>query len=189
MTTAPAPALGYSIVANLGGDRQITVQCFVGEDEPLSTINAKLDRALAVVDRQKARYEIDEIREDLSKHEKTYAQFVEDAERIELDYQQSQKGLNDEIEKLAALHDETRDAGYQAHVSSGRRGGFAPSGHLKQQLSAINGQKLQLAEARDKNTAERDAAISQLAISKARYEAEIDRLKTKIAAVEAKIGD
>jgi hypothetical protein len=48
-----APAIGYSIVANLGGDRQITVQCFVDEGEEDKAVNARFDRVMTFIDRQR----------------------------------------------------------------------------------------------------------------------------------------
>ena len=55
ITTSPASALGYSILANLGDEKQLTVQCFVDSEEPLADIHSKLDKAMAIVDRLKAK--------------------------------------------------------------------------------------------------------------------------------------
>ena len=61
----PASAIGYSVVINLDGNRQVTAQCFVAEDEEDSAINFKFDRVFAILDRQKARYDIVNERDEL----------------------------------------------------------------------------------------------------------------------------
>ncbi len=186
---AEAPALGYSIVANLGGDRQITVQCFAGSDEALSAINAKIDMALAVVDRQKARYELVDLAAEFDKVSKTYAQFKEDFARIEADYATSQASLDANLAKAIGLYDDEYAAGYDAHVTSGRRGEYKPTGHRQSALLAIKGHQDKLKEARTKNEAERAAAIQNVEISIRRYEDEIARLTALMAACEAKLKD
>jgi len=186
---AEAPALGYSIVANLGGDRQITVQCFVASDEALSSINDKIDRALAVVDRQKARYELVDLRAEYDKVAKTYSQFKEDYARIEADYAASQATLDEDLTKALALYDDEYQSGYNAHVESGRRGEYKPTGHRQSALLAIKGHQEKLKEARAKNEAERAAAVQNVEISIRRYEDEIARLAARISECEDKLKD
>lgn len=186
---ADAPALGYSIVANLGGDRQVTVQCFVASDETPAVINRNVDKALAVVDRLKARYELADLREEMSKLQKTYSQFQEDFARVEADYQASQKTIDDEIAKSQTLHDSEHQAGYDAFVASGRRGEYTPTGATKQRLTAVKAHIEKLAESRRTNEAEREKAVQNLQISIRRYEDEIARIGGKIAECEAKLED
>jgi hypothetical protein len=74
MDAPKGPAIGYSIIANLGEKRQMTVQYFVDGDEPLSVIHANVDRTLAVLDRQIARYEIGDLKKELADLQKTLLQ-------------------------------------------------------------------------------------------------------------------
>ena len=184
-----APALGYSIVANLGGDRQITVQCFVGSDEPLASINKKIDRALAVVDRQKARYELDDLHEERHKTAQTLAQFEEDLARLDLDFEASQDSLRKQITEVLALSNAEFDKGYAEHIASGRRGDYKPIGATKQAIAASEMQKRQIEEAMHKNASERDQALQQTTISVQRFKQALATLEAKIAEREAKLKD
>ena len=184
-----APALGYSIVANLGGDRQITVQCFVGSDEPLVSINKKIDRALAVVDRQKARYELEDLYEERHKTAQTLAQFEEDLARLDLDFEASQDSLRKQITEVLTASNDAFDKGYNEYVTSGRRGDYKPTGATKQAMSVAEAQKHQIEQAMQKNANERDQALQQTTISVQRFKQALALADTKIAEREAKLKD
>lgn len=184
-----APALGYSIVANLGGDRQMTVQCFVGEDETDAVVNARMDRAFRVVDRQKARYELVDIREELVKHQDTLAQFLEDKARIDHDMDVRIAHLDVQMnvgnDTYKGLHNEA----YEKHTASGRQGSFNPTGATKANLERITQGIEQLKAERDKLVAEKAQANENVSISIRRYEAAIAAAKARIAEREALLGD
>jgi hypothetical protein len=80
----PGVAIGYSIACNLGGERQMTVQCFVDESEPDEAVHARIDRVFRVVDRQKAKYDLDrEIKEfeEVALHTRNFLNAIPMADR------------------------------------------------------------------------------------------------------------
>ena len=81
--TSATPAIGYSITANIDGNRRIVFQHFVAADEDDASVNANLDRIMGLVDRQRARYEIPGLAEELETLTNTMAQYEEDRARVD----------------------------------------------------------------------------------------------------------
>lgn len=188
MSAAPAAALGYSIVSNLDGNRQITVQCFVAEDESDEVVNAKLDRVFRVIDRQKARYDIVSEDEEMAKEKATLHQLQEDLARVDADFEATQSGLNEEIIKIDAQGQEAFLKGYNDHAASGRRGEYNPSGASKAQLTNIGMAKKNIEDTLKKNEAERDQHRTGVSISIQRYHQAIAERETRIGTLKAMLG-
>lgn len=178
MTAAAAPAIGYSIVANLGGDRQMTVQCFVGEDEADSVVHERIDRVFRVVDRQKAKYELVDFRKELDSNRKQLAQMQADVSRLDVDHAKAQAELDVQITETA---DQKRDAiadAAEKHRASGRQGNFSPGGNVTSRFDTVTAQ---LKAAKDKNDAERNVALAQYEVNLKRWQEEIARVEGLIA--------
>jgi len=185
---APAAALGYSIVSNLDGNRQITVQCFVPEDEADEVVNAKLDRVFRVIDRQKARYDLVTEHEELEKEEKILAQLNEDLARIDVDFDVAQATLDEHMVEFDQQHKELFDEGYEAHVNTGRKGKYKPAGFSAGQLRAIDQAKANAADSKKKNEAEREQHRTGALISVERYKSAIAERKARIVSSKALLG-
>lgn len=100
--TPAAPALGFSITANITDRSQIVVQSFVPLDATDDQINETLDKVFRATDRQRAKYQIKDF--------KLKAELEEQA-------------LADQVAKVADLQNK-----YAAeHTASGRRGEYKPS--------------------------------------------------------------
>jgi hypothetical protein len=178
---APAAALGYSVVVNLDGNRQLTMQCFVAEDEPNEAVNAKLDRIFAVIDRQKARYDLVNEHEELSKESTMLAQLEEDLARVDADFEKAQASLKAQGEEISAQQAALVEAGYNEHVNSGRRGEYQPRGVTQQGVKATQVALENVTAELKKNEAERDQHRQGVLIS-------IDRYKKAIAERTSRIG-
>ena len=187
MTTSAA-AIGYSVISNLGGDRQLTTQCFVGEDEDDSAVNAKLDRMFGFIDRQKAKYEIVDVEADLMKHREMLAQLNEDMARIGLDFDKAQAGLDVQAEELGATRSAEVAGGYNAHLAAGRKGDYAPQGAAASRFrnldNAIDGIKTEKA----KNEAERDQHLAQTKVTIDRWHTAIAERTSKLTSLHALVG-
>ena len=181
---SPAPALGYSVVANLDGNRQLTMQCFVGEDETNEVVNAKLDRAFAVIDRQKARYDIVAEHEELSKERGMLAQLEEDLARVDAEFQKTQAELHTQAQEFEAQRSKAVEEGYAEHVATGRRGDYQPRGQAQQTINAVNAADRNVKAALEKNEAERDQHRQGVTISIERYRKAIAERDTRIAALQ-----
>ena len=129
-----AAAIGYSMMCNLGGERQMTIQCFVGEDESDEIVNARIDRIFRVVDRQKAKYDLDKeekLAEECALHLRNFLNAIPIAEKA---LERQIAVLTVELNAKEAAKKEVFEEGYAKHVSGGRSGVFKPSGALESRL-------------------------------------------------------
>ncbi len=183
MPQTSAPALGYSIIANLGDNRQMTVQCFVDSDEPLTAMHAKIDKAQAVVDRQRAKYELKDLLEEREKHVRTLNQSEEDVAKLEAEFESGQARADVQIgllgEQIAAINKES--------YARGRQGG--PVGADKARASALAGEQKALMDEKAKQAEERKQALQNYLVSHERFTAAVADYDRKIAEARALIGD
>jgi len=180
-----APAIGYSLTCNLGGDRQIVFQCFVAEDESDESVNAKLDRMSGFADRLKARAELPQLREELEKHMAGYNQMIEDKARLDLDFEKSQASLDVQVENLNEQIANAEKAAQVQWEANGRRGAYTPTGSAKANIERFRTGIKAVLDDKAKNAAERDAAVSNYEITKKTWELQEKRLRDKIAEREA----
>lgn len=101
-------ASAVSIVVGLSNDRQITFQTGFEGDEPDAAVNERFDRIMRLADRQKARYQIPEIEEELFQHRETLANFVEDRDRLETNHVHDQAARQVQIDEMERLRSDER---------------------------------------------------------------------------------
>lgn len=181
----PTPALGFSIVANLGGDRQATVQFYVGRDDEVRAIHLMTDRVMAVLDRQKAKYELKDMREEVITLSGKLDQFRADKEKILKDFGIKLAYLGVQAGTLNEDGDSARNEAYDAHVKTGRTAEFKPVGHVKAQLERIEGGKRQVADEIAKQEAEQVQAVHGVNASIAMHEKALIGFEKQIAEREA----
>lgn len=131
-----APAIGYSVVANLGGDRQFTAQCFVDSDETDDNINRAIDKVFRAVDRQKAKYDLEKQEAEFEEAARHLRNFLNAVPIAETELKHRIAVLKVELQAMQEAEKAVFDEGYNAHVSANRKGAFEPRGAL---LSRLNG--------------------------------------------------
>ncbi len=97
-----APALGFSITANIHGSAQIVAQSFVPFESDDAAINAALDKVMKAIDRQQAKYQVKDLKRKLEQEEMV---------------------LTDQVQKVANL----QNTAVAEHAASGRRGEYKPN--------------------------------------------------------------
>jgi hypothetical protein len=170
-----APALGFSLVANLGDNRQMTCQAFVGVDEDLPTIHARIDKVQAVIDRQRARYEMSDILKERETAAKTLERGKDDLARVEADYQANLKA-NDE--RLVAIASGLAEVDNKAAA----RGRGGPVGGDRSRVNTLNYERQEIAATKAKNAAERDQYLQNVLVSIERFEEAVADCDRRIAA-------
>jgi chromosome segregation ATPase len=180
--TVAAPALGYSILANLGDEKQLTVQCFADSEEDIASIHSKVDKAMAVVDRQKAKYKARDLRSEVAKMERTLRQLEDDLARLETDFEANQEAID---RRIAECGEGVSKLQSEAHA----RGRAQPVGADKAAERALRQEAETLNEQKNKAIAERAQARANTAVNIGRYREEIDKANEHIAECEALIGD
>jgi hypothetical protein len=133
-----APAIGYSIVSNMGGDRQMTVQCFVAEDEDLAVINSKIDRIFSVLDRKKAHYDLTKLEKEIEEVGRHLRNFLNAIPMAEKTAEHQIAVLKVKLAEQEKYRDELEKDGYNEHIKSGRKGNYVPKGHALSKINAVN---------------------------------------------------
>ena len=130
-------AVGLTV--GLSDNRQMTLQSGYADDEPDHVINARLDRAMAFADRQRAKYEIVTLREEIETHQTARGRLAENLNVIDADTAKGLAQLADvQIEEVQRLKAEEEKHLYDANVASGRKPGRVPKGNASDQhLSAL----------------------------------------------------
>ena len=179
---APAPALGYSILANLGDEKQLTVQCFVDSEEPLASIHRKVDRAMAVVDRQRAKYRLKDLYKELAQTEEGLGRLEDDLNRLEFAFEQNQKAsdqrIADNLKRMGVVQD--------AALARGRA---KPVGADAATLTNLKKENEEIVAGKAKAEAERKQARDNIAVSIQRFNDSIAKHKEQIAECEALIAE
>lgn len=158
-----APAIGYSVVSNLPGDRQVTMQCFISEGESDAAVHARLDRMMGFVDRQKARYELVDLEEELVKRQEGRDLFEHDLENVKRTHAEKLAMLDVQMLTIRQDAEATRKAAYDAwSIASGRRGAFKPQGADKQKIDRCSEAIAALEAEKTKMVAERDQHIDNV---------------------------
>lgn len=178
------PAIGYSVNALLKGERSMTIQCYVGEGETDAQVNAKIDRIFRVVDRQRARYELADLRIDLDKAERGLTRFDEDLARVDTAYTKRLAEFDQELLLVAERRQANEDAARIEH-DAGRRGAFKLAGKYLGEDGRCEHVKQQILDAKHAAAAEREANIDQIKVNHKRFEDELAQLRKDIAAREA----
>lgn len=183
-----APALGMSVVMNMPGDRQATLQCFVAQEDGEEAANQLLDRMFRIADRQRARYELVDLSEQLAQHQRSLANFDADFARIEMDFAKKKVEREAEIEAYIAEAERLHKEGYDKWYESGRRGDYVPQGSTKQAIDVARGAAKKVHADIEKAEAERTVALGGIHESQKRYAGEIKRLKVEIDVRKVMLG-
>lgn len=135
--TPKLPAIGISYIAQLGGDRQMTLQTFVAREDSPEAANRVIDHMIALGERQKARFDLD--REEEQFHLKGAA--IENMIRAIPHAEENHRLLL--ADKLKAIGDleaksEAEIAeGYDEHALGGRKGSYSLTGARKQRVEGM----------------------------------------------------
>lgn len=177
-------ALGYSIVGSISDNAQITFHHAIAEDESDASVNAKLDRIMGLIDRQRLKYEAPALRKELADLKDMNAQSTEDMANSEANYNKAQADLDVQIETFQKKAKELHDVGYARHQHSGRGGSYVPKGNDAQQIAAAKAGVDAAVEAKARNDAERKQFLENIGVSTSRREARIAMIEGKLAEID-----
>jgi hypothetical protein len=169
-----------SVITNMPGDRQITLQSHIAADATLHQQNALADRMFAILDRQKARYELTGKIEELDRHKLMLQRMKDDEVEAEKGYQKKQATLRAQIKACVDETERLGKEGYDKHMASGRRGNYKPDGARSSAISGAEKQAKLYQEHIEKNEAEKQVEISNFEKTKQRFREEIAKLEADI---------
>lgn len=196
MEANTAPAVGVSVVTDVARGRQITVQTFYPLGTPKAEVDKILDDLLSPIDRQKALAELPELEDELSKAERTYAQFKEDLAMVDVNHAAAQARREVELDELRAVKqaeldrarsdakaEEARGNGAIETAtnlaeaewrSQGKRGAFTLTGYAKSNVERLQSAVKQTTEHNEK-------ALLNI---EAKYDADIAAKQREIASAD-----
>jgi chromosome segregation ATPase len=183
------PAIGFSITANIDGNRQTVFQGFFDENEDDKTVNKRIDRVMRLVDRQRSIYEIPGLKEELLKLTDELAQYNEDVDKAEGEFQKAQATLDVQVVEVQQTRAKEEEAGRADHARSGKLGSYKPGGNRARNLELCQKQIEDIKKQKETNAAERQQFLDNIKISIERRQARIEILKVKIADLEQALGD
>lgn len=175
-----APAIGYSIVVNMGGERQMTVQCFVDSDETEEMISRKIDKVFRVVDRQKAKYDLDKEEKEFEEAARHLRNFLNAIPIAETELKHRIAVMKVELQGMQEGRKQVYEAGYEKFLGSNKKGTFRPAGALESQLRAMDSEiekKIKAIEAAPNDGAQsRETTLNTIA----RYQEDITKRRAYI---------
>lgn len=203
-------ATALSLVVALADNRQITFQSGFEGDETDEVVNERLDRLMRLADRQKARYEIETVDEDIIKHKKALAQMLEDLESLEANHERQMAVRHVELEErkrirpaekqkmtdemnaglldLSQRREALLEEGAAQYRAAGRQGRFKPTGALAANLEKFNIGITRMKEAMDKDLANFDENYdAQIAVAEAEIHKAEEERKAAVANLDRSI--
>lgn len=180
--TVQQPAIGYSITANIGGERQIVFQHFVGADENDAQVHKALDRINKLIDRMRSQYSLPDLKAERDKYLAEIAQYEEDVAVAQSNHDVAQASLDVQIEEAGRTAKTIFDDSYAEHVKSGRQGEYKPKGQTKMQLDRADAAVREAVAAKVKNDAERQQFLDNVGAS-------IEVRRKNVAILNEKIAD
>lgn len=181
-------ALGYSIAANINGDRQITFQHFIASDATDAEVNADMDRIMRIVDRQQAIYQIPSLEEERGQLLGQIAQSEKDLEALNAEYEAWEAEQNKLISTLKIEQEAVQKRAYNEHVANSRRGQFELRGASRAQYEAYERDIGKIVESMIAKAQEKGAGESNLRANNAHRQNRIATIDEKIAELKQKVG-
>jgi phage protein D len=184
---APATALGWSMTANLGGDRQVVFQSFVPSDAPDPEINAVIDRAVRIVDRQQARHEIVAYTKERADLQADVEQGDANIETVEANYKKAQAEFDVQALELNRAIGTTRAAAAEKAAQRGQSPHAALKGQGQSLIDRCDQGLAQIKEDRARQAEERTVALEGFHATQKRRRDRIALLDTMISEKRALI--
>ena len=135
-TASPLAAL--NIVVAAGDGRQFNLAMNISFADPPDLVNEMIDRATQMMDRQKARYDLERLENEFEEAGRHLHNFLNAIPVAEQTAKHQLAVLQSTLSGQRDAREDAYKSGYEAHLASGRRGTFAPAGHLRQKLAAMD---------------------------------------------------
>lgn len=182
LVSGASPLSAVTITCGLGERRQMQIAVNLCFSDPPEMQNRILDNAMALADRQQARYDLEKDEESFRQVGMNIRNMLAGMGIAENVLKNQIAGLKAQIEGVSEAAKEVHDVAYSAHGTSGRRGEFKATGVTLQKLNAAEAEKNKLVAALE--AAPRDAEQERMKLV-----ASIQRYQEDLAARRSKIND
>jgi chromosome segregation ATPase len=132
------PMVGFSITANLYGERNIVFQSAYPSDFSDKDADAVVNAVMRQADRMKARYKIEEIEADIRKHREMRRHQENLLDGLDAQERDKLDGLSKRIAAQTERKSKAFELGEAKHNEAGRPGPYRPGGSAQSEISACD---------------------------------------------------
>lgn len=182
------PAIGFSVTANVDGDRQVVFQGYFEQAEDDAVVNARIDRIMALTDRQRSKYKLPGLREEQRKLADELAQYKQDVDEAELNFNKAQATLDVQALELGKNRARIHNDGLQQHNVLGKSGSYVPKGAAAASLANLDKALEEVKDRKTTNEAEKKVHLDNVSIAINRRHARLALLEQEIADLERLFG-
>lgn len=183
-----APAVDVSIIEDMHGGRQVQLRTAFLQGTEAREQDRILDVIFHRLDRQKARYEIESLLDEIAEQEIALQRFEENLAVVEKEHKEKQDERGKRLEVLRKDKDDLRHEEEQKHYASGKTGTFEPRGGARGRLQAFDLDIGKIGDEIKKADEDRDANIANLETNRRRFREEIEKRQAKIAKLRERFG-
>jgi cob(I)alamin adenosyltransferase len=178
----PEPAIGYQIVAALNDRTQMTFSHFVGQNDSDKKVNATIDRIMGFMQRQRAKFDVAQLTDELTKMTTTLENLGSDVARVDEQFDRDKRSTIAEIEQLADQIEAVERPVRNGDVVSIRGAAKAQVEHKRTRIRNLQ-------EHIQKKDAEREEHRATLLVNVSKFKASIEETRARLAAAKALIGE
>lgn len=136
--SAASPLSAVTITCGLGDRRQMQIAVNLCFSDPVEVQNSILDGAMMLMDRQQARYDLEELEKNFTQVGLTTRNLIAAMSGAEVEVKGRVERLKAELAGKEEGRKQVHDDAYADHKVSGRRGEFAPKGNILQKLNVMD---------------------------------------------------
>lgn len=136
--SAASPLSAVTITCGLGDRRQMQIAVNLCFSDPVEVQNNILDGAMMLMDRQQARYDLEELEKNFTQVGLTTRNLIAAMSGAEVEVKGRVERLKAELSGKEEGRKQVHDDAYAEHKASGRRGEFKPRGVDLQKLNAAD---------------------------------------------------
>lgn len=132
-----SPLAAVTITCGLGDRRQMQMAINISGADPLDLQNEMLDRAMVLLDRQQARYDLSKLESEFEEAARHLRNFLNSIPIAEQTAKHQLAVLKTQLAAQREAREEVYKQGYDVHMKT-RKGVYEPSGALKGRLNGMD---------------------------------------------------
>lgn len=179
------PALGFSLQFDLGSGRVATMQTFLPNDCDQAALDGMLDKMTASGDRQRAKYQIEELEREEEKYVREQEQHQEDLANQDKAFDERQEIRTKEVERLQKELGEFDERLLREWNASAKRGTFKAGPRDESRRKAQEGGIQEQIQRMAEDAVERDNAHKNSQTTFDRRAKLLERTRAEIAKCKA----
>lgn len=181
------PGVGVSVLANVGDDRQFTLQTWFDRDTTVAEGTKVLNFLNALIDAQKAPHEIKALEKEKVELEGQLERLDANLKMLGENYEKRRAARLIEVSSINALVDERTKAAQQAWSRAGKAGEYKPGNQILQLEARAQALREKAAEDNIREEEERNGSLAEMEVNRKRFQSEVEHRTARIAELRVKL--